>query len=202
MAVLVRLSDRISDPDVVRRIGKLGTSGVSWARSSWRTETNTTRSDPWAVPLSAHNPEVAGSNPAPATNVVAGQRPFPIGKGPLACVARDQIRDQIADQRRLSRPTPSQAERRIEIRGTYCIGSEHLGRGRRVETPAVAPGNLGDRPSEVPLCSWRQDWCRRRRPCLRHHRSGLVATRRSVNGDAGRRRPMSRSVPLRIGTAT
>ena len=25
----------------------------------------------------AHNPEVAGSNPAPATNVVAGQRPFP-----------------------------------------------------------------------------------------------------------------------------
>jgi hypothetical protein len=31
----------------------------------------------------AHNPEVAGSNPAPATNVVAGQRPFPLGEGLL-----------------------------------------------------------------------------------------------------------------------
>jgi len=72
--------------------------------------------------LCAHNPEVAGSNPALATNVVAGQRPFPIGRGPLSCVARDQIRDQIAGQRRLIRPTPSQAERRIEIRGTHCSG--------------------------------------------------------------------------------
>src|ERR1035437_3112401 len=43
--------------------------------------------DPVDVSRSAHNPEVAGSNPAPATNVVAGQRPFPIGRGPLACVA-------------------------------------------------------------------------------------------------------------------
>jgi len=25
---------------------------------------------------------------------VAAQRPFPIGRGPLACVARDQIRDR------------------------------------------------------------------------------------------------------------
>ncbi len=75
-----------------------------------------------AVALCAHNPEVAGSNPAPATKVVAGQRPFPIGRGPLAYVARDQIRDQIAGQRRLIRPTLSQAERRIEIRGTYCDG--------------------------------------------------------------------------------
>ena len=93
--------------------------------------------------LSAHNPEVAGSNPAPATNVAAGQRPFPTGRGPLACVARDQIRDQIADQRRLSRPTPSQAERRIEIRGTCCNGSGHLGRGRRVETQRshLGPGS-------------------------------------------------------------
>jgi len=49
-------------------------------------------------------------------------------------VARDPIRDQIADQRRLSCPTPSQAERGIEIRGTYCNGSGHLGRGRWVET--------------------------------------------------------------------
>jgi hypothetical protein len=74
----------------------------------------------------AHNPEVAGSNPAPATNVVAGQRPFPIGRGPLACVARDQIRDQIAGQRRLIRPTLSQAEHQIEIRGTYCNGWDTL----------------------------------------------------------------------------
>ena len=37
-----------------------------------------------SVARRAHNPEVAGSNPAPATNVVAGQRPFPIGRGPLA----------------------------------------------------------------------------------------------------------------------
>ena len=88
----------------------------------------------WDWVRSAHNPEVAGSNPAPATNVSAGQRPFPIGRGPLVCVARDQIRDQIADQRRLSCPTPSQAKRRIEIRGTYCNGSGHLRRGRRVET--------------------------------------------------------------------
>jgi hypothetical protein len=49
-------------------------------------------------------------------------------------VARDQIRDQIADQQRLSRPVPCQTERRIEIHGTYCNGSGHLGRGRRVET--------------------------------------------------------------------
>jgi hypothetical protein len=50
------------------------------------------------------------------------------------CVARDQIRDQTCDQRRLSRPAAPQAERRIEICGTYCNGSGHLGRGRRVET--------------------------------------------------------------------
>ncbi len=32
--------------------------------------------------LVAHNPKVAGSNPAPATNVVPGQRPFPsVGEG-------------------------------------------------------------------------------------------------------------------------
>ena len=66
--------------------------------------------------------------------------PFPIGRGPLACVARDQIRDQIADQRGLRRPAPSQTERRIEIRGTYCNGSGHMGRGCRVENPAVPPG--------------------------------------------------------------
>ena len=35
------------------------------------------------VALSAHNPEVAGSNPAPATNVVAGQKPFLI-QGPFS----------------------------------------------------------------------------------------------------------------------
>jgi hypothetical protein len=49
-------------------------------------------------------------------------------------VARDQIRDQIRDRRRLSRPAPSQAEPRPEIRGTYCDDSGHLRRGRRVET--------------------------------------------------------------------
>ena len=58
-------------------------------------------------------------------------------------MARDQVRDQIADRRRLSRPAPSQAERRIEIRGTYCNGSGHLGRGRRVETQRshLGPGS-------------------------------------------------------------
>jgi hypothetical protein len=33
-AALVRLSDQISDRDVVRRVGTPGTSGASWARSS------------------------------------------------------------------------------------------------------------------------------------------------------------------------
>jgi hypothetical protein len=79
----------------------------------------------------AHNPEVAGSNPAPATNVVAGQRPFPTGEGLLPCVARDQIRDQDRDQGRLSRSAPSHAE-------TYCDWSGHLRCDRWVETPAVA----------------------------------------------------------------
>jgi hypothetical protein len=88
--------------------------------------------NPRAVALCAHNPEVAGSNPAPATNVVAGQRPFPNGRGPLACVARDQIRDQTCDQRRLSRPAASPAKRRFEICATCCDGSGHLRRGRRV----------------------------------------------------------------------
>ena len=91
-----------------------------------------------SVARRAHNPEVAGSNPAPATNASAVspqvRGPLPMGEGLLTCVPRDQIRDQIADQRRPSRPTPSQAERRIEIRGTYCNGSGHLGHGRRVET--------------------------------------------------------------------
>ena len=127
------LSDQISDRDAVRWGGILGAPGDSHDDLRWSVETNRTSRHVRTVALCAHNPEVAGSNPAPATNVVAGQRPFPIGRGPLACVARDQIRDQIADQRRLSRPTPSQAERRIEIRGTYCNGSGHLGRGRRVE---------------------------------------------------------------------
>src|ERR1035437_4385930 len=79
--------------------------------------------DPVDVSRSSHNPEVAGSNPAPATNVVAGQRPFPIGRGPLACVARDQIRDQIANQPRLSRPTPSQPGSTTEV--VHGSGSEH-----------------------------------------------------------------------------
>ena len=50
--------------------------------------------------LSAHNPEVAGSNPAPATNVVAGQRPFPIGRGPLTwlIITRDRhIQEKLAE---------------------------------------------------------------------------------------------------------
>jgi len=34
---------------------------------------------------------------------VAAQRPLPIGRGPLACVARDQI----CDRHRLSRSAPS-----------------------------------------------------------------------------------------------
>ena len=93
------------------------------------------RATPFDQRLCASGNSVGARLPGPpATNVVAGQRPFPIGRGPPACVARDQIRDQTCNQRRLSCPTPSQAKRRIEIRGTYCNGSGHLGRGRRVET--------------------------------------------------------------------
>jgi hypothetical protein len=128
----VGVSDQISDRDVVGRAGRAGTAGAGQHDRRGRTETNRTSMHVRTVALCAHNPEVAGSNPAPATNVVAGQRPFPIGRGPLACVARDQIRDQIADQRRLSRPTPSPAERRFEICATCCDGSGHLRRGRRV----------------------------------------------------------------------
>src|SRR5450759_2095699 len=122
---------------------QLGMDAMSAPLRLRRTVTGETRHAVWDRVSGAHNPEVAGSNPAPATNVVAGQRPFPIGRGPLACVARDQIRDQITGQRRLSRPAPSQAERCLEIRGTYCNGSEHLGRGRRVETQRshLGPGS-------------------------------------------------------------
>src|SRR5450759_4455277 len=122
------------------------------------------------VSRGAHNPEVAGSNPAPATNV-AGKRPFPIWRGPLAYVARDQIRDQITDQLRLRRPAPSPAERRVEIRGTRCDGSGHLRRGRRVETQR---SHLGpDRQaSKVPPSSWWQYW-RGRRHLLAFVVSGL-----------------------------
>src|SRR5674476_1623581 len=86
----------------------------------------------WPCVLITRRSQVQILPPLPTSSQVRG--PFPCGGGPLSCVARDQIRDQIADQRRLSRPTPSQAERRSEIRGTYCNGSGHLGRGRRVET--------------------------------------------------------------------
>ena len=80
-----------------------------------------------AVAFSAHNPEVAGSNPAPATNVVAGKGPFPIGRGPLACVARDQIRDQITDQRPTSDVSvvPLRLRRNAEMR---FVGHSATGR--------------------------------------------------------------------------
>ena len=48
---------------------------------------NGTREEPWNR---AHNPKVAGSNPAPATNETAGQAPL-LGVGPSAlraCVYR------------------------------------------------------------------------------------------------------------------
>jgi len=61
-------------------------------------------------------------------------------RGPLACVARDQIRDQISDQQRLSCPASSQTERRFGIRGTCWDASGHLRRGRRVETQRSHPG--------------------------------------------------------------
>src|SRR5665811_204459 len=103
-----------------RRIGRVGTFGLL------------------PCVLITRRSQVQILPPLPTSSQVRG--PFPSGEGLLPCVARDQIRDQIADQRRLSRPTPSQAKPRIEIRGTYCNGSGHLGRGRRVENPATAHG--------------------------------------------------------------
>ena len=56
-----------------------------------RMVTGETRHTGWDRVRGAHNPEVAGSNPAPATNVAAGQRPFPIGRGSLAFVMCSQM---------------------------------------------------------------------------------------------------------------
>jgi hypothetical protein len=61
--------------DVVRPGGTSGRSGVIKAAWSGGLERIGTHRHAWDVALSAHNPEVAGSNPAPATNVVAGQWP-------------------------------------------------------------------------------------------------------------------------------
>jgi hypothetical protein len=76
----------------------------------------------------AHNPEVAGSNPAPRLPTSSQVRgPFPLGEGLLPCVARDQIRDQIRDRGRLSRSAPSHS-------GTHCDWSGHLRCDHWVET--------------------------------------------------------------------
>jgi hypothetical protein len=106
---------------------RVGTDETTQSSRVRRMVTAETDRAAWDWVRGAHNPEVAGSNPAPATNVVAGQRPFPIGRGPLACVARDQIRDQIRDQGRLIRSAPSH-------NGTPCDRSRHLRCDRWVKT--------------------------------------------------------------------
>src|ERR1035437_8003682 len=62
-------------PGRARRRGTGGLVGLGWCVAGERA------CAVWDVSRGAHNPEVAGSNPAPATNVVAGQRPFPGGRG-------------------------------------------------------------------------------------------------------------------------
>ena len=49
--------------------------------------------------------------PLPTSSQVRG--PFPVGEGLLRCVARDQIRDQIRDRGRLSRPALSHIGRKL-----------------------------------------------------------------------------------------
>jgi hypothetical protein len=85
------LSDQISDRDTARRGGRSGIPGAGQDNPRRRNETNRMRRHAGAVALCAHNPEVAGSNPAPATNVVAGQRPFPSGRGSLALAMCNQM---------------------------------------------------------------------------------------------------------------
>jgi hypothetical protein len=82
----------LSPKAVTRSVTKTPRDGVAAAGtdatlSPWRARrrvTGETDRMVWDGVRLAHNPEVAGSNPAPATNVVAGQRPFPTGSGPLA----------------------------------------------------------------------------------------------------------------------
>ena len=62
------VSDQISDRDMVRRGGRPGNPGAIQDDRRRRTETNGTLRYTLAVALRAHNPEVAGSNPATATN--------------------------------------------------------------------------------------------------------------------------------------
>ena len=88
----------------------------------------------------AHNPEVAGSNPAPATNVATGERPFPLGKGPLACVARDQDGDRGV----------SAVPLRL-TNGTHGDWSGHLRCDRWVETHRSHPVRQPSRrPPQAP----------------------------------------------------
>ena len=79
------LSDQISDRDAVRWGGKLGAPGDSQGDLRWSAETNRTSRHVRTVSLCAHNPEVAGSNPAPATNSVNSRRPLTSGPGLLLC---------------------------------------------------------------------------------------------------------------------
>ena len=87
----------------------------------------------WDECRGAHNPEVAGSNPAPATKASQVRGPFPLGVGLLPCVARDQIRDQDGDQGRLSRSASSHD-------GTHWDWTGHPEMRSLGRNPAVAPG--------------------------------------------------------------
>ena len=90
--------------------------------------------------LGSHNPKVAGSNPAPATNEIPGQRPFPSDRrGPLSVGARTP-REQARTVRVRSEPWVAVLDRRFGAR--WCGGgSSHAAISQcEVPQPLRAPG--------------------------------------------------------------
>jgi hypothetical protein len=61
--------------------------------------TGETRHTVWDRVRGAHNPEVAGSNPAPATKASQVRGPFPLGEGlcPVRTVTRPVTRSVTGD---------------------------------------------------------------------------------------------------------